>query len=349
MYARPLHDPYLFADRRERLLGLRSMLPPTVSVADHTGEPALTEQLVEEEVARIEDESDDIARSSVEMLGLLLASADTDDWVSFRVDELRAALVKSGLSVFERIELLQIINTAPRHEEGTRTREALRRLRDMLQNAHAVALPLLERSAFRQRLEFQTRALMAPDAIAPAIERARIVLRVQLDAAFSVLGRERAGLVRSRARTLLADPPRCAPRVPARTAADLAPPLERSRACGLASALAEAWTDEQEVAALFAMYEALGTACHAIAFHDLRRDVGGAEAMCPRLANLGGDDDAQMRIAANHPVTAVVTGLAIDLIVRDGAAHAAARARRWMRFGDAPLHVLELVVTAESG
>jgi hypothetical protein len=341
-----LEDPFLFADRRERLARLKTMLPPALSVADHTGEPALTGQLVEEEIARTEDESDDIARSSVDMLGLVLGTKD-DGWLSFRVDEIREALVKHGVSTFERDELLSIALAAPAPAEGTRAQESLRRLRDMLQHARATALPLLERSVFRQRLEFQTRAHMSPDSVPAAIEHGRVELRAQIDAAFSVIGPWRSAAIRSWAANILAEPARCTPRVPVRTAADLAPPPERARACGLASALADAWNDELEIAAMLAMYEALGTACRAMVLHDQRGDVPSAEKACPRMLDLGDEDARQMRIAANHPVSAVVTGLALDLLVRGGPAHAPARARRWMRFGDAPLHTLELVLNAD--
>jgi hypothetical protein len=344
---RALQDPYLFADRRERLVAMRGMLPPPLSMADHAGEPALTLQLVDEEVARIDDESDDIARSSVDLLATLLASDDSDDWVSFRVDEIRDALVREGISEPERQELLEIARGARKRPEGSHGAEAISRLVRMLENANAAPLPLLERSVYRRRVEFQTRMFVSPDAIAPAIERARASLEAQIDAAFSVLGPRRASRMRGHAALLLSDPPRCAARVPVRVAADLAPPPERARACGLASALASAWTDEAEVVALLAMYESVVTACRAIALHDRRLDIAASNAACPRISIV--DEPRELRLAANHPVTAVVGGLAIALLFQDGAAHAPSRARRWIRFGDVPLHVLELVVNGETG
>lgn len=265
--------------------------------------------------------------------------------MQFRIDEIRDAIVKNGISEAERDELLEIVHASPSRPEGSHSGEALRRLVLVLENAHAVSFPLLERSAFRDRLAFQTRMLVSPDQVASALDKARTTLAAQIEIAFSVIGPRRASRIRGQAAMLFADPPRCAARTPVRVAADLAPPPERTRACGLANALSEAWSYEAEVAALLAMHESLVTACRALALHD--GTGSGSHAACPRLVAV--DEKREDRLAANHPISAIVGGLAIALLLQDGAAHAPARARRWMKFGDAPLYVLELVLNGETG
>jgi len=327
-------EPYLFADRKNKILSLRSMLPPAVSIFDHAGEPALTEELIDEELARVEDEAQDLARSSVDLLPALLASNAPDEWIALRVDQLREALVQQGISSYERDELLVILDEAP--WRAAPASDSLSRLRAMLHKINSVPYPMLEKWAFEHRVGFQVRAWMPADRVLPTLEKTERTLRAQLDAAMSVIAPAARTAIERRAIAALATQKTLKPRTPGRTACDLAPPPERARIVALAADLAHASDEPAEIALVIALHEIVATACIAYALH------AHAEQTCTRRIELTPDDDArEMRIAANHPISAIANALGAALLVEDGAARALPRARRWTRFGDAPLHIIE--------
>jgi hypothetical protein len=309
-----------------------------MSMADHTGEPALTLELIGEELARVEDESENLARSSVDMLAPLLASSAPDEWVEFRVDQVRDAFMQYGISTYERDEIVGVLESSPRKLDS------LDRLRALLERIYSAPYPLLDRASFDARVAFVVRAFLRPDQIVPALEKTSRMLRAQLDAAYSVLSPKAKREMLADAWAALASPRTRKPRTPPRTAADLAPPIERARISQMASDLADSVDDGSEIALLTAMHELVITGCRAIALHHTRTDPS---IECPRLMELPPPDEArEMRFAANHPAAAISNALGVMLLVQNGPGKAALRARRWARFGDAPLHVLELVTSA---
>ena len=178
---------------------------------------------------------------------------------------------------------------------------------------------------------------LAFDALDGKLDEAARAFEAQATAGLSVLDAATATRVRANALIVLTAAPACLPRLPVQTPLDMAPPEERAWACSLVHALDDAHTDEDELAVDLAWHDAVVVARWALSTHGPVRSVDAAERLArPMLALPPVERTRLMRLARARPMHAIAVGVAAMILMKQGPAHASARAHKWRGIGDAP-------------
>jgi len=371
-------DPFLFTDRDAALERARTTLdsislPPArfaalIDPAQPEKEPPdlsrvrLEEEslrrLLDAETARVEREralpkgAADLFRDV--LLGWPIAPPsgtmhDLESMLAWRFQNVEQSLGPSTLSEAERDDLRDVLaELAPRVAPLPHAAAAMAKLRATLDAIWTAPYATEDEPTMDHELDLYVGSPLAFDALDGAFAKAQRTFDVQVEAGFSVLDERARARVLARARALLFDAPACEPRVPARTAFDLAPPAERAWACSLVHALDDARTDEAEIAADLAWRDAVVVARWAVSTHGPVR----APDVALRLADLReplarAERDRLFVLARARPLRAIAAGVAAWELARTGGAHARERARRWRAIGDAPIDLVDTLLTPE--
>jgi hypothetical protein len=184
------------------------------------------------------------------------------------------------------------------------------------------------------------------DALDGALESAARSFDVQVDAGFSVLDEPTKARVRARAQELLFRAPPCLPRIPVHTPLDMAPPDERAWSCTLVHALDDAKTDLDELAADLAFRDAIVVARWSVSTHGPVRSPEAALRRASLRLDLGvAERQHLLRMARARPYRAMSAGVAGYVLVHEGAGRAKDRAHHWRGIGDAPMDLVDQMLT----
>jgi hypothetical protein len=375
-YGRSFQDPFLLTDRegdlddaesslesteldadlgmRRELLAARGALDEDPLVKGLALDQHLLRRLIASERARLERERE-LPRAASD---LFLATADAlpidptpEDWekidgtICWRVDQVRASVKPNELSEADRIDLLEAIAVLESYAKKLpRTMVLLDRLIAALEGVVVAPYPLEEEEVLEHEKAAFLGEIPPLDELEPAFERARGVLRGQIDTAFSVLGADDVLKVKERALALLLRAPACGPSLPALTARALAPPRERAWACSLVKATENGTNVLADLAALVALHDATAVASWALATHAPKgtRDPQTAIARFRTVLTLtNGEKKSLAQVAQARPLRAIGAGWAAVLLTMGGGAEVKARAARWRAFGDAPYDVIQ--------
>ncbi|CAN5395537.1 hypothetical protein BH09MYX1_BH09MYX1_25020 [soil metagenome] len=379
-FGRDFQDPFLFTDRegdldgaseslesteldadlgmRRELLAARGTFDEDPLVKNLAIDQHLLRRLIASERARLERERE-LPRGASD---LLLATADSipvdpaaDDWkaidatVAWRLDQIKASLRPNELSEADRVDLLESI--ALIKSFGKKLPRALvlaDRLVTALEGLLVAPYPVDEGDGLEHEKAAFIGEIGPIDQLEPAFEGSRVVLRAQLDTAFSVLDPEAVLRVKERAIGLLLRAPPCGPSLPAVTARSLAPPRERAWSCALVKATENANGDIADLAALLALHDASIVASWALATH---RDTGSrdpevAMSRYRTILTLTNTEKRTLSLSAQaRPLRAVSAGYAAVLLTQSGGVDVKTRATRWRAFGDAPLDAIKVLLS----
>jgi hypothetical protein len=134
--------------------------------------------------------------------------------------------------------------------------------------------------------------------------------------------------------------------MPVRRPRDMAPPEERALACSLVRTLDSTKTDEAEVSALIALHDAATVGDWAVELHGAVRNPARVIERRPLLVKLSADERTRLlREASARPNEWLAAGLAATVLFEHGAAAAKRRAATWRGFGEAPIDIIDAVLT----
>ncbi len=375
-YGREFEDPFLLTDReggiddaseslesteldadlgmRRELLAARGALDEDPLVKNLALDQHLLRRLIASERARLDRERE-LPRGASD---LFLATADAipvdpsaEDWqkidgtIGWRVDQVRVSLKPNELSEADRVDLLDAIAVLKSYAKKLpRTMVLADKLVVALEGLLVAPYPLDEEDVLEHEKAAFLGEIPPLDQLEPAFERARVVLRGQLEAAFSVLGPEDVLKVKERALALLFRAPACGPSLPAVTARALAPPRERAWACSLVKATENGSSDLGDLAALVALHDATAVGSWALATHSATgsRDPQLAITRFRTAISLTNPEKKTLsQVAQARPLRAIAAGWAAVLLTQAGGAEIKTRAARWRAFGDAPYDVIK--------
>jgi hypothetical protein len=370
-------DPFLFSDRqtvleREREGFERVALPADAALqaevlgaraaGEVTGEEALLRRvkleqeafrrLLDAEDARLERErtlptgSADLVRAL--SLGWPLRPTsgqlhDLESLVVWRLTNIDEALLPNTLSAAEGDDLLDALTElAPNLGGLQRAMWAVGKVRTTLASTWLTPYALEDERDMDRALYLYVGSPLAFDALDGKLDEAARAFEAQATAGLSVLDAATATRVRANALVVLTAAPACLPRLPVQTPLDMAPPEERAWACSLVHALDDAHTDEGELAVDLAWHDAVVVARWALSTHGPVRSVDAAERLAqPMLALPPVQRTRLMRLARARPMHAIAVGVAAMILMKQGPAHASARAHKWRGIGDAPMDLID--------
>jgi hypothetical protein len=271
---------------------------------------------------------------------------DLDKWITYALGELQKELKPGVFSEAERDTMRVDLAALASHFGRTpHAREAAFAIDKVLVNMLTSPYAVRDSASLEKELRTFVDERARFDALEPDLDDARDSLRIQIDAAMSVLDAPHRQRVLATAAVLLVTPPTCAVRLPIRTPRDMAPPPERALACSLVRALAGAVSDEDELAALVALYDATTVGAWSVMMHGRSRDPVRAMTGRALMSPLSQMERAViLRDASAKPSTFIAVGLATALLVDRGGGHAKSRAASWRAFGETPVDIAAAVL-----
>ena len=377
--SRPFQDPFLFSDREVALTHVREefeqvalphditlkaeMFDPGQARSEHESElrqvrleQEAFRRLLDAEDARVERErtlpkgAGDLVRAVT--LGWPMSPRqgsmhDLESMLAWRLANVEQSLSPSSISEAERDDLRDVLaQLAPRVAPLPHAAAAMAKLRAVLDTMWVTPFATEDEATIDHELELYVGSPLAFDALDSAFAKAQRTFDGQVAAGFSVLDERAQARVVARAKAILFAAPACAPRTPVRTPFDMAPPDERAWACSLVHSLDEARTDEEEIAADLAWHDAIVTARWAVSTHGPVRSPDVALRLAqPREPLSRAERDRLFVLARARPLRAMAAGVAAVVLSKTGGAFARARATRWRAIGDAPLDVVDELLT----
>ncbi len=374
---RPFQDPFLFADRETALGRVRSgyeqiALPRDVALRlemtlslGATDDPELRQlrldqaafrRMLDAEDARLERERT-LPKAAADLVRAIAlewplsprpgAMHDLESFLAWRFDNLEQSLAPNSLSEAEREDLREeLAAIAPRMASLPKAGAALAKMRKVLDAMWVTPYATEDEAEMDKGLAVYVGSPVSFDALDGALESATRSFDVQIDAGFSVLDEPTKTRVRTRAKQMLFASPACLPRIPVRAPLDMAPPDERAWACTLVHALDDGKTDLDELAADLAFHDAIAVARWSVCTHGPVRAPDVALRRAPLRLDLGvAERQHLLRLARARPYRAMAAGVAAYVLVRDGAGHAKDRAHHWRGIGDAPMDVIDEMLT----
>jgi hypothetical protein len=381
---RGFQDPFLFTDRETALTNVRRgyeqiALPHDVALQAEmyiplaqADDPELRQlrldqaafrSMLDAESARLERErtlpkgAADLMRAIAQEWPLSPrpgAMADLESFLAFDFDNLEKSLVLTTsltgvppLSEAEREDLREeIAGLAPRIATLPKAAVAMAKMRKVLDAMWVAPYATEDEATMDKGLAVYVGAPVSFDALDGALESATRSFDVQIDAGFSVLGEPEKARVRERAKQILFKAPACLPRIPVHTPLDMAPPDERAWSCMLVHALDDAKTDVDELAADLAFHDAIVVARWAVSTHGPVRSPEAALRRASLRLDLGVAERQHLfRMARARPYRAMAAGVAGWVLVHEGAGRAKDRAHHWRGIGDAPMDVVDQMLT----
>jgi hypothetical protein len=305
----------------------------------------------EAEAARLERErrlpkaAADLVRALVLAWPLMPGSGElqnVESMVSWRLQNLDEALGPNTLSAAERDDLRDALSElAPRVTRMPKVTAELVKLTKTLDAMWVTPFALEDEREMDQDVTLFVGAPLPFDALDGAFESAARAFETQATSGLSVLDGQAGERVRERAKHVLFAAPACLPRSPVHSPLDLAPPDERAWSCSLLHALDETKTEEAEIAADLAWHDAIVVAQWAVSTHGPVRSEAAARAHAKLMLPLSAAESARlMGLAKARPMRAIAVGVAAAIVMKDGAAHAQARAHHWRGIGDAPMDLI---------
>ena len=275
------------------------------------------------------------------------AMHDLESFLAWRFENLEQALAPNSLSEAERDDIREeLAALAPRLTSVPRAAVAMAKMRKALDAMCVTPYATEDEATIDKGLAVYVGAPVSFDALDGALETAARSFATQIDAGMSVLDDPTKTRVRARAKELLFRAPACLPRLPVETPLDMAPPDERAWACSLFHALDDAKTDLDELAADLAFHDAIIVARWAVATHGpLRAPDAALRRAQPRLDLGVAERQHLFRLARARPFRAMAAGVAGYILTREGGAQIRPRAHHWRGIGDAPLDVIDDMLT----
>ena len=317
-------------------------------------ERELLERIVSAERFRVEEEKD-LPRAGSEIVrGIIQVGADPakSTWVARRLEEIRLMLRPEALTLLESAELDDSLDPLER-AAAPAAQAAIANLRVALAEIH----PAPPRAADPEHL---SRALQAHLGVTgtlavqhDALVRTEAMLREEVKAQKAHAQAIDATLAETHAEELLTGgATRCTDGHPGYRAAltfeggsvlrEAVAPPERWAACHAVRALATARPGTETLTALIAVHDGVTLALWALATCGEGMTPDRASNAWRLLADIPPEHQARVqRAAIAHPVAAIATGLAIQMVTRAGIARAPNVAAAWLRFGDAPFDIIE--------
>ena len=312
-------------------------------------ERRLLVRLIDEEKARVGEEKS-LPRSASELVRGVVAcwvppanqeaGAERDKWLARRLSDVQASLKDGALTKFEANELDDSLDALERLTTGYgESSVAMARLRVALDQVKPASVPAHDGEAVQRGV--RTHLGLATDtAMFTRLERAEKELRKVLSA--SNAGRSEAdmrGIEAEALKNVLVEG-RCqgnGSRLRSRT-----PPPERAFVCGSLRRMADAASAPTRTAALMALHTELVVALWTSPIHFGQDNPYRAANKLRPLMPIPPEREVRLlRVAAVRPVAALAVGWAAVLLTEAGPDAAAARANRWLSFGDAPLDIVE--------
>jgi hypothetical protein len=375
--AREPNDPFIFADRQSALeqerrrfteieLPADAALEGEIRAAHAAGQPTPEEALlasvkleqaafrrmIDAEDARLEKERT-LPRAAADLVRALSlewplspkpgALGNLESMLAFRFQNLDESLTPNTLTGAERDDLRDALaDLAPRVAGLRRAASMMAKLTHTLDSTWVTPYALEDEREMDRDLTLYVGAPLAFDALDGAFESAARGFEAQATAGLSVLDSAAALRIKARAEEMLMRSPACLPRIPVRTPLDMAPPDERAWSCSLLHAFDDVRGDEAEIAADLAWHDAIVVARWAVSTHGPVRSPEAAMRRATLSLPLAAADSKKlMRLAQAHPMRAIAAGVAASILMKHGAAHARARARRWRGIGDAPMDLVD--------
>ncbi len=267
---------------------------------------------------------------------------DVESMVAWRLQNLGEALAPNTISAAERDDLRDALTElGPRITKMPRATAELAKLQKALDAMWVTPFALEDESEMDKELTLYVGAPLPFDALDGAFDETAGAFEAQASSGLSVLDVRTKERVRKRAKEVLLSSPACMPRSPVHSPLDLAPPEERAWSCALLHATDESKTDEAEIAADLAWHDAVVVAQWAVSTHGPVRAEAAALAHAKLLLPFSSAESARlMAMARARPMRAIAVGVAAVILMKDGAAHARARAHHWRGIGDAPMDLI---------
>lgn len=375
---RPFSDPFMFTDREAALARVRNeleqvamprdialeaeMYDPLAKISDDPDlrqirlEQATFRRTLDAEDARLERERT-LPKGAADLVRAIALAwpiapgpgqmHDLESMLVFRFENLEQSLAPNSLSDAEREDLRDEMSAlAPRLARLPKAAAAMAKLRKVLDSMWVTPYAVEDEPTIDKELSLYVGSPVSFDALDGAFESAARSFDVQIDAGLSVLDAQTAARVRARGKQLLFDAPACMPRVPVRGPLDMAPPEERAWACSLVHALDDAKTDVEELSADLAFHDAIVVARWAVSTHGpVRAPDAALRRARARLDLTPAEQSRLLRLARARPYRAIASGVAATILVREGAAHARPRAHHWRGLGDAPMDVVDEILS----
>lgn len=324
-------------------------------LVEHRLEEELVYRLVLEEEFRLAHERDDVRAAA----GLLSAIATAwpspqlesdegaryvDSVLAWRLAQVRGALRPFAISEAQREELRAAVDALDARAARAplpRVRAELLRLRAAIAVAWAAPFATEEWDDVATALHAHLGAHGDHDALVTSVTRAAAIYRAQAEVGLGVIAAARATEVRRRAGAAL-HASTCRALAVDSVVRGLAPPAERTLACGAVQLAASAEDDLDELAALVVLHDVAVVGAWSLAMHGAVRDATAARARWPLMGTVSAPREAELaHVAAVRPIEAIGAALAAVLLTHEGMAHVVATARAWRAFGDAPFDVVE--------
>ncbi len=341
-------------DERARELGaleIRVSSPPRQPFAGDEAtfeslEVELLSRLVTEESARVGEERR-LPRSGSELLRGVVATwvapAESalearDEWLADRVEQIRDSLGKSGLRAAEITELEDALDPIERLADPLgfpRSEAAIARLRIALGAERAAPTGGRGWDELSAGLTVHLGIREREETLRSEIERTEARLREEASERLSHVPEERASEIRrAGAQRLLVDGA-CDARSGRSRIRSAGPPPERAPLCAALHSIADAKTDDDSLAALLALHDAVEIAAWSMHIED--RVDGHAPPRHALLSDVPPESQGRfLRFAAARPIACIAIARMANLLDVRGAESRQASAKRWLAFGDAP-------------
>ncbi|WP_394824090.1 hypothetical protein [Pendulispora albinea] len=312
-------------------------------------ERRLLVRLIDEEMARVAEERA-LPRSASELVRGMVAcwvqpatpeaTKERDKWLARRLNDVRGSLRDGALTKFEANELDDSLDALEHLTTGyMESAAAIARLRvaldqakpakdpphdgDKVQRAAAAHLGLTTDSELFTRMERAEKELRQAISTANAARSEAEMHAIEADAMDRVLVEGRCEGTGSRLRSRN-------------------PPPERAYLCGTLRRLSEADAPRAQMASLMALHAELVIALWTSPIHFGQDAPYRAATKLRPLMPIPPEREVRLlRVAAVRPVAALAVGWAATLLTRGGVEGIRPRATRWLRFGDAPLDIVE--------
>lgn len=346
-------DEQFVSVRREELSFESGGLRLEASLRTLAIDQELFGRLIAEETERLTVERESpraaltLIRAMVDAWPVVVQEDDElDKWISYSLGELRKELKPGVFSEAERDTMrIDLATLASKLVRLPTARRAAFEMDDALLRVLTSPFAVQDQAALESQLHLFVDPRAKLDSLEPAFDEARDALKGQLDAAMSVLDAPHRARVLANGKALLMSPPPCMARVPVRTPRDMSPPPERALACALVRNLGGATTDEAELSALVALYDAATVGDWAVAMHGRLRDPKRAVEGRSTLSTLDAEDrEVLLREASAKPMGFIAAGLAAFVLIDRGGGHARSRAASWRAFGETPIDVAAAVL-----
>jgi hypothetical protein len=374
-------DPFMFADRQTALehereafervalpadaalqaeiLGARAAGMPTHQeplLAQLKLEQTAFRRLLDAEDARLERERT-LPRGAADLVRALVlawplnpqpgAMHDLESMLAWRFSNIEESLGPNTLSEAERDDVRDVLTElAPRVAPLPKAAAAMVKLRAALDAMWVTPFAIEDEHAMDKDVSVYVGSPLAVDSLDAAFESAARLFEGQGVAGLSVLDLATQAKVKARAKDILLRSAERMPRVPVRTPLDMAPPTERAWSCSLLHALDDARTDIDELAADLAWHDGVVVARWAISTHGPVRAVEAAQRRAQlALSFTPAETSTLMKGARARPLRAIAVGIAASIVTREGAAHARTRTHHWRGIGDAPMDLIDEMLT----